>query len=127
MLQRVLADLVLIVHLAFILFVALGGALALWRAKAALVHLPALAWGVAITFGGWICPLTPLEVSLRRAAGEAGYSGGFIEHYLLPVIYPGGLTRPLQAALGVALLALNLAVYALVWRRWRASAAGRAG
>jgi hypothetical protein len=69
---------------------------------------------------GWICPLTPLENSLRRSAGEAGYSGGFIEHYLLPVIYPGGLTREVQLTLAAGVVAVNLVVYLFAWRRQRA-------
>ena len=119
MLYRVLADLVVITHLAFIIFVLFGGLLALrWR-WAAWVHLPALAWGVAIEFFGWFCPLTPLENSLRRASGSAGYTGGFIEHYLLPIIYPRELTRGLQVLLGCVLVVLNLATYFVMWRRFR--------
>ena len=119
MLEGRLADLVLVVHFAFILFVVFGGLLALrWR-WAPLVHLPGAAWGVLIELAGWVCPLTPLENSLRRAAGESGYGGGFIEHYLLPVIYPGGLTREIQLGLAAAVVLLNAGIYALVWRRRR--------
>lgn len=114
-----LADLVLLVHLLFIVFAVGGGALALrWRWMPWL-HLPALAWGVTVEFTGWICPLTPLENALRRAGGAAGYAESFIERYLLPLIYPGELTRELQFVLGGALLLINAGVYALVWRRRR--------
>jgi hypothetical protein len=112
-----LADAVVVVHAAFIVFVMAGGLLALrWRWMAWL-HLPAAAWGVAVEWGGWICPLTPLENALRHAAGEAGYGGGFVERYLLPLIYPAGLTHCVQIVLGTMVLALNLAVYAIWWRQ----------
>ena len=114
-----LADVVLVVHLGFILFVALGGLLVLRWPKVAWVHIPCAVWGVAIEFGGWICPLTPLENSLRLAAGEATYEGDFIGRYVTPLIYPNALTREMQMALGVGALLLNLAIYALVWRRTR--------
>lgn len=112
-----LADGVLLVHLLFIVFAVGGGALALrWRWMPWL-HLPALAWGATVEFTGWICPLTPLENALRRAAGAATYSETFIERYLMPVIYPGELTRELQWTLGALLLVINGVVYAVVWRR----------
>ena len=114
---RVLADVLVVVHGAFVLFVVAGGLTVLWRRWMAWVHLPCAAWGAAIEFGGWICPLTPWEQSLRRQAGAAGYSGGFIEHYLIPLIYPAGLTRGLQIALGVVVLVANVAVYARVFAR----------
>ena len=120
MLQRFLADLVVLIHFAFIIFVMLGGLLALrWR-RAPWLHLPAAIWGVAVELFGWYCPLTPLENALRRAGGSSGYAGGFIERYLLPVIYPTELTRQLQLVLGAGLVGLNLAVYLVVWRRRRA-------
>ena len=104
MLHRILADMVVLLHAAFLLFVLLGGLLVLrWR-WLAWVHLPAVLWGIAIEVGGWYCPLTDLENSLRRAAGQAGYSGGFIEHYLLPIIYPAGLTREWQLGIALAVL-----------------------
>ncbi len=104
----------MLLHGAFILFVVLGGLLALrWRWVAA-VHLPAALWGVLVQAAGWVCPLTPLEVELRIAAGSAGYEGGFIEHYLIPAIYPVGLTRCAQYVLASLVLAVNLAVYG-VW------------
>ncbi|QBY54646.1 MULTISPECIES: DUF2784 domain-containing protein [Cupriavidus] len=114
-----LADLVVIVHGLFIVFVVAGGLLVLRWPRLAWVHLPAAAWGVLIEWSGWICPLTPLENALRRAAGEAGYSGGFIERYLLPLIYPPGLTPAVQLWLGLVVLVVNVAVYAVWWRRRR--------
>jgi hypothetical protein len=114
-----LADLVVVIHFLFIAFV-VGGALLLFRwPRVAWVHLPAAAWGVLVEWSGRICPLTPLENALRRAAGEAGYGGGFVERYLLPVIYPAGLTPAIQLWLGAFVLALNLAIYAGWWRRRR--------
>ncbi|MGQ0383500.1 MAG: DUF2784 domain-containing protein [Gammaproteobacteria bacterium] len=114
---RILADAVLLLHLAFILFVVLGGVLVLRRPNLAWVHLPAVIWGAAIEFFGWSCPLTPLENRLRALGSEEGYSGGFIAHYLLPLIYPAGLTRGVQLALGAFVVAVNVAVYLLLWRR----------
>ncbi len=114
-----LADAVLLVHLLFIVFAVGGGLLALrWRWMPWL-HLPALAWGATVEFTGWICPLTPLENALRQAGGAAGYAESFTERYLLPLIYPGALTRELQFVLGGTLLLFNAVVYALVWRRRR--------
>lgn len=116
---RLLADAVLVLHLVFVAFALAGGLLALrWRWMP-WVHLPALAWGAVVELTGWICPLTPLENALRTAGGEAGYSGSFIEHYLLPLLYPAALTRDTQWLLGGGLLAFNAIVYLLVWRRIR--------
>jgi len=123
MLARWLADAVLLLHLAFILFVVLGGLLVLRRPKLAWLHLPAALWGALIEFTGGICPLTPLENALRRQGGEAGYQGGFIEHYIVPLIYPGSLTRPVQVALGAVVVLINLAVYWRVARRARSRVA----
>lgn len=114
-----LADLVVIAHGLFIVFVVAGGLLVLRWPRVAWVHLPAAVWGVLIEWLGWICPLTPLENMLRRAAGQAGYSGGFVERYLLPLIYPAGLTPALQLWLGLLVLGVNVAIYALWWRRRR--------
>ena len=115
------ADAVLLLHGMFILFVVAGGLLALRWPLAAAVHLPCAVWGAYIEFSGGICPLTPLEQRLRATAGEAGYSGGFIEHYLLPLIYPAGLTPAVQLVLGGAVIVINVAVYGLVLRRRRAA------
>jgi hypothetical protein len=117
MLHRVLADAVVLLHLLFVAFAVAGGLLALrWRWMP-LAHLPALAWAAWVELSGRICPLTPLENALRAAGGEAGYPGGFVEHYLLPVLYPAALTRELQWTLGVSLVLFNGVIYALVW--WR--------
>ena len=117
MLYRLLADAVVAFHGLFILFVVFGGFVAWrWRWVAAL-HLPCAVWGILIEFRGGICPLTPLENSLRVRAGQAGYSGGFIEHYLLPAIYPSGLTPRIQIVLGSAVLVMNAFAYAVLIRR----------
>ena len=108
-----MADLVLVAHLAFVVFVVLGGLL-VWRwRRLAWVHVPVALWGAAIAAVGFTCPLTPLENRLQRLGGRAGYQGGFIEHYVTALVYPAGLTREAQLALGAAVLALNLVVY---WR-----------
>lgn len=123
MVHSFLADVVLVTHGLFVLFVVLGGLLVLrWR-RTAWVHLPCALWGAWVELAGWVCPLTPLEVTLRRRAGEAGYAGGFIEHYVTALLYPEGLTREVQVALGILVIVLNLGVYAVVWRRGRAPAA----
>ena len=116
MLFQALADLVLVVHLAFIVFVVLGGALTLrWR-RIAWVHLPAVLWSALLEFCGWICPLTPLENWLRRAGGASGYSGGFIEQYVVPIVYPAALTREAQVALGILVCVVNAVIYVRLWR-----------
>ncbi|HCU13257.1 MAG TPA: DUF2784 domain-containing protein [Gemmatimonadetes bacterium] len=117
MIYRALADLVLVVHLAFVLFVVLGGLLVLRWPRLAWLHVPAAVWGVLIEYTGWICPLTPLENSLRERGGGAGYSGGFIEHYIQPVLYPAGLTRGTQIVLGSLALLVNLTAYGVVVAR----------
>ena len=115
--SALVADLVVVIHFSFVLFVILGGLLVLRWPRLAYVHLPAAAWGVLIELTGWICPLTPLEQSLRQRTGGQGYSGSFIEHYLLPVLYPSALTRDIQLVLGSVALAVNLGIYAYVLRR----------
>lgn len=117
MVYRMLADGVLILHLAFILFVVLGGLLVLRWPRLAWIHLPTAAYGVLIELVGWVCPLTPLENRLRRMGGQAGYEGGFVEHYLVPIIYPHTLTSGMQAALGIGVLLVNVAIYTVVARR----------
>jgi hypothetical protein len=123
------ADAVLVLHLLFIVFLALGGLWVVRRAAAAWLHLPVLCWGVWIELTHGICPLTPLENSLRRAAGEAGYAGGFIEHYVMPLIYPAGLTPAHQFWIAVALVASNALLYgwAFLRHRDRRSGLGRDG
>ena len=119
MIYRLLADLVLLVHLAFIVFVVLGGLLVIRRPRLAWLHLPAVLWGSYIEFFGRVCPLTPLENHFRRLGGQAGYSGGFIEHYMLPVLYPSGLTRTVQLGLGGLVVVINLWVYGYLLHRRR--------
>jgi hypothetical protein len=117
MLLRLAADAVVLVHLLFILFVLGGGLLVLRWPRLALLHLPAAAWGATVELLHLYCPLTPLENRLRQAAGQAGYDGGFVEHYLIPLIYPAGLTPQIQLWLGALVLAINLPVY--LWLLWR--------
>ena len=119
MAYHILADLVVGLHALFVAFVLVGGLLVLRWSWVTVLHLPAAIWGALIEFKGWICPLTPLENSLRAAAGEAGYQGGFIEHYLLPVLYPAGLTHGVQLVLGSVVVAVNLVVYGLLLARGR--------
>lgn len=116
---RLIADIVLLTHAAFVAFVVFGGLLTLWKPRVALWHLIALAWGAAAVGFGWICPLTPLENSLRQLAGQQGYYGDFIEHYLVQIIYPPGLTRQVQAWLAAGLIVGNAIVYGWVFVRWR--------
>ena len=108
---RIAADLLVVAHALFVVFVVLGGLLVLRWPRLAWLHLPVAVWGALIEFSGWICPLTPLENRFRRAGGEAGYSGGFIDHYIVPVLYPQGLTRGWSVVLGGAVVLINVAIY----------------
>ena len=119
------ADAVVVLHLAFIAFVIAGGFLSLGWRWLPIVHLPALAWGIWIELSGGICPLTPLENRLRAQAGESGYGGGFVEHYLVPIVYPPGLTGSTQLLLGAGLIVVNVVAYLLVARRLRRRATVR--
>lgn len=119
MAYRLLADAVALLHAAFVVFVVAGGLIVVRWPRVALAHLPAAAWGALIEFGGWICPLTPLENYLRGRAGEAGYSGGFVEHYVLGALYPAGLTRAIQWALGAFVIVVNVAAYGWIVRARR--------
>lgn len=115
----ILADCVVLVHVAFVLFVTFGGVLGLrWRSLL-WVHFPAAAWGIFIECTGWTCPLTPLENRLRAWSGEAGYTEDFISHYLLAMLYPESLTRSKQITLGMLVLLINGIVYARIWTRER--------
>jgi Protein of Unknown function (DUF2784) len=115
---RLLADAVVLLHLVFIVFALAGGVLVLFRGYIAWLHLPAVAWAAYAEFTATICPLTPLENSLRKQAGQEGYDGGFVEHYLIPLIYPAALTPRLQMLIGAIVVAVNVAVYAAaLWRR----------
>jgi len=120
MLYALLADLMLFLHATFILFVVFGGVLVLWHRRVAWLHVPCALWGIIIEFQGWVCPLTYLENDLRVAAGTSGYTGGFIDHYLVPLVYPLGLTSDMQVLLGLAVLFINVIIYTLVWRNIRA-------
>ncbi len=110
---------IVLVHLAFIAFVLFGAWLALQWKWVAVLHVPAFAWGAAVEFRSAQCPLTPLEQWLRRLAGDGGYRGGFVEHYIMPVIYPAGLTPAVQFWLGVVVVTLNVAIYVWILFRWR--------
>ncbi len=112
-----MADALLLLHGGFVLFVVAGGLLVLRWPWLAWLHLPAALWGAVIEFAGFVCPLTPLENAWRRAAGGTGYQGGFIEHYILPVLYPRALTRNTQLVLGLVVVLLNLFIYWRVFRR----------
>lgn len=121
MLYRILADLVIILHFAFIVYAVLGGFSGLWKKWFLLIHLPAVLWAAVVEFEGWICPLTPLENRFRLAGGSAGYQGGFVEHYLVPIIYPPGLTNKTQWILGGAVVMVNIGIYWFVFTRWKKS------
>ncbi|MDH4096818.1 MAG: DUF2784 domain-containing protein, partial [Nitrospira sp.] len=116
MFHRLGADLVLLLHFSFVLFVLLGGLLLMKWPRLVWFHLPAVAWGAFVEFSGWICPLTPLENWLRAQAGEATYRGDFIVRYLSSILYPNALTHEIQFILGSALLLVNLAIYGWLWR-----------
>ncbi len=113
----ILADLIVILHVAFVLFVLFGGLLVLSRPRVAWLHVPAFLWGAALECYGWICPLTPLENSLRRQGGATGYQSEFIEHYLLRLLYPAGLTPTSQLLLGMLVLVINAAIYGFAIQR----------
>ena len=117
MVNRLLADGIVVLHFLFIAFVVLGGVVVPRSPRRAWLHLPAACWGATIELSGWICPLTPLENRFRQAAGEAGYAGGFIDHCLLPILYPAGLTREIQYGLAAVVIVVNLAVYGGLLRR----------
>jgi hypothetical protein len=122
MIYVALADLVLIAHLAFVVFALLGGVLVLRYPRLLWVHLPVLAWGVVVEWADWVCPLTPLENHLLRLGGEAGYAGGFIERFVSKILYPEALTLTLRYVLGLVLIAVNVAVYAFVFAARRRAA-----
>jgi len=117
--DRVAGDAVVVVHLLFIAFVVGGGALVLAWPRIGWLHLPAVIWAAYVEFTATICPLTPLENALRLRAGQAGYEGGFVEHYVIPIIYPAGLTPHVQLILGAVVVAVNLVFYTMAWRRQR--------
>jgi len=116
MLNHYVADLVVLIHFCFILFVILGGFLVIKWTKLIWLHLPAAVWGALIEFYGWVCPLTILENKLRDASGGS-YSTGFIEHYIIPLVYPTGLTRDIQLSMGVAVVVINLFAYTVIVKK----------
>lgn len=119
MIFLLLAEFTVVVHFLFIVFVILGALAAFKWPKILILHIPAVIWVALMEFFGWYCPLTPLEVKLRLAAGTSGYEGGFIEHYIMPLIYPAALSRNLQVLLGVLVVAINGLIYFLVYRHHR--------
>lgn len=127
MMYRLAADAVLVLHLGFILFVLFGALLCAWRPMAWLAHVPAALWGAVVELTGRSCPLTAWENLLRAKAGTAGYSQSFVEHYLLALIYPDGLTRQVQYALAALVVLVNLALYAWLWLRRRRRSRGASG
>jgi hypothetical protein len=118
-LSRLLADIVLLLHVAFVIFALFGGLIVLCRRWVALIHLPVLLWASLVNIASWTCPLTPLENALRSLAGQAGYEGGFVEHYIMPLVYPDIMTRDLEIVSGFLVLACNGLIYAFVIRRVR--------
>ena len=119
MLYQLSADLIVILHFGFVLFVLMGGILLVKWPRLAWLHLPAVAWGAFVEFSGWMCPLTPLENWLRVHGGDASYAGDFIAQYVMTLLYPETLTRELQLVLGTAVIAVNLVIYAWLWRTYR--------
>lgn len=117
MIYRWLADAVVVIHVGFVVFVMFGGFLLRRWPKLIYAHLPAAVWGVLIEFAGWTCPLTPLENAFRERGGEAGYAGGFVDHYIIPLLYPTGLSRSIQWMLGVLVMGVNVLAYILFVRR----------
>lgn len=118
-LSRVCADIVLLVHFAFIIFAVLGGFLVLWKRRAAWIHIPVVLWSSLVNLASWVCPLTPIENSFRAKAGQSGYPGGFIRHYIEPVVYPAGMPRDMELIAGISVLVWNAVIYAIVLMRWR--------
>lgn len=114
-----LADAIVCIHFAFIVFVLMGGLLVLHYPKVMWLHLPAAAWGAFVEFSGWVCPLTPLENWLRQSSNATPYEGDFVSNYLVPIMYPEGLTRELQFIFGTVVIVLNAVVYGVAWHRQR--------
>lgn len=121
MVYTITADLVVLLHVCFVLFVLLGGFLVLWRSSLAWCHVPAVVWAAGIEFLGWVCPLTPLENMLRARGGDVAYETGFVEHYIMPILYPAALTRKMQIGLGIIVLGINMVIYFSLWQRTRKS------
>lgn len=113
------ADIVVVIHLLFVVYAVAGGLLVVKWWWTVFLHAIAVAWAILISFFGWVCPLTPLENWLRRRGGEAGYEEGFVEHYLLPILYPGDMTRSIQVGLGLFVFAVNIAIYTWIANKYR--------
>ena len=118
MFTQLIADLIILIHLGFILFVIFGGLLVIKWKKFIWLHIPAVLWGILIEFFGWICPLTTLENELRQINNSGGYESGFIEHYIIPIIYPLELTREIQILMGIAVIVINLLIYSIIFKKW---------
>lgn len=121
---QVAADFLMVFHLLFIVFVIFGGILVTRWLWLAILHVPAVTWGVLVEINNWVCVLTPWENQLRKLAGQEGYPGGFVEHYIAPVIYPGGLTPGMQFTMGVSLLTINIFVYGYILYRVKVRSSG---
>lgn len=119
MLSRLLADIILFFHFAFVVFAIFGGLIVLYKRRVAWLHVPVVLWSSVINLASWVCPLTPLENMFRSAAGQAGYEGGFVEHYIAPLVYPGGMPRELEIVAGVSILVWNgfMYTYIAIWAR----------
>jgi hypothetical protein len=113
------ADIVLLVHFAFIIFALLGGFIVLWKRRAAWFHIPTVLWSSVVNLASWVCPLTPIENWFRAKAGQAGYGGGFIQHYIEPLVYPGGMPRDMELIAAISVLAWNAVVYTIIVIMWR--------
>lgn len=127
MFSKISADAVLLLHFAFVLFTVLGGVAVLFKRQVAWFHIPAVLWSSMINLGGWICPLTPLENYFRAQAGLKGYEGGFVQHYIEPLVYPGGMPRNFELIAGISVILWNVLVYVfvLLYEKWRRSLHGR--
>jgi hypothetical protein len=119
MLSKILADTVLLLHFAFVLFAVLGGIAVLFKRSFVWLHIPVVLWSSVINLAGWICPLTPLENYFRSQAGQSGYEGGFIQHYIEPLVYPGGMPRNFELIAGISILVWNGLVYAFILLYWK--------
>ncbi|HSB30995.1 MAG TPA: DUF2784 domain-containing protein [Candidatus Sulfobium mesophilum] len=119
MLFKVCADIVLLTHFAFVIFAVLGGFIVLWKNRAAWIHVPVVLWSSVVNLASWVCPLTPLENWFLAKAGQSGYRGGFVQHYIDPLVYPAGMPRDMELIAGISVLVWNAAVYAVVLIRRR--------
>ena len=115
MAAKLIADILVVIHFIFIVFVVLGGFLVFKKRWVSILHIPSVLWAALLEINGWLCPLTPLEHYFRQLSGSSDYTGGFIDHYLVAIIYPEGLTREMQITLGFIVLGINLVIYALVF------------